>query len=697
MKPREKLQPWLGRGWLLGLLLVAVTVLAYFPASRAGFIWDDDFYVTENPLLNTSEGLRRIWFSTDSPSQYFPLTYTTFYFERFLWGLHPAGYHWVNILLHATNVLLIWRLLARLRLPGAWLAAAVFALHPVQVESVAWITELKNVLMAFFFLLALLAWTSFIDEKAKRPWRFYALALACYALALLSKTTACTLPVALWLILWLKKISIDWRRLAQIAPFVMLGLGMGLVTIWWERHHQGTMGQPFEIGMGERVLIASRAVWFYFSKLLWPAHLMFSYPRWKISVSDPAAYVWLAATAVIGAVIWRARRWTGRGVEVAAIFFVATLGPVLGFIMLYTFLFSFVADHYQYLACLGPIALGAAGIEIGLHRFAAGKLPLGPALTAALLLTFGTLTWFQCVMYHDNQKLWQTTVRQNPDSWMAHNNLGHVYLQNGQWDDAITQFRFGLQLKPDDERACYNLGLALAAKGQIQEASAQYQRAVEINPRFAEACNNLGNCFLQQGMAEKAITPYQKALALRSDNAEAHNNLGDCFFELGRLDEALAHFQKAAELKPDYAEAHHNLGNVLLQKGRIAEAISHYDKTLQLKPDDTEAGNNLAWTLATCPSAPLRDGPKAVLAAEKVNRLVGGGNPDVLCTLAAAYAEAGRFSQAVTTAQSALRLAEAQSNTALAGQLHLEMKSYQAGIPFHCVESTSGGSANTPR
>ena len=357
--------------WLPALFLLVITVVAYHPAWHAGFIWDDDVYVTGNPLLTAPDGLWRIWFSLDCPSQYFPLTYTTFYLERGLWGLNPAGYHWVNLLLHAANALLVWWVLARLRVPGAWLAAAVFALHPVQVESVAWITERKNVLMGFFFLLTICAWIKFIDEPGRRRWRFYILGIAFYALALSAKTTACTLPAALLLILWLKKIPIGWRRLAQVAPFMALGIGMGLLTMWWERYHMGTHGQAFEIPPVERGLIAGRALWFYAGKLLWPANLMFSYPRWTISASDPRAYGWPLATAILGVVIWRARRQLGRSMEVAALFFAATLCPVLGFIMLYTFQYTFVADHYQYLACIGPVALAVAGMTVGLARLSA--------------------------------------------------------------------------------------------------------------------------------------------------------------------------------------------------------------------------------------------------------------------------------------------------------------------------------------
>jgi tetratricopeptide (TPR) repeat protein len=703
--------------WLFGLFLAAITLIAYQPAWHAGFIWDDDRYVTENPLLTAPDGLRRIWFSLDSLSQYFPLTYTTFYMERGLWGLNPAGYHWVNLLLHAANALLVWRVLARLRVPGAWLAAALFALHPVQVESVAWITERKNVLMGLFFLLTLLAWIQFIADQSKRRWRFYAAALVLYALALLAKTTACTLPAALLLILWLEKMPVNWRRLAQVAPFVAMGIGMGLVTVWWERHHQGTQGKLFEMGLVERALIASRALWFYVGKLLWPAHLTFSYPRWTISASDPRAYGWVLGTAALGVAIWRARRWAGRSVEVAAAFFAAMLSPVLGFIMLYTFLFSFVADHYQYLACIGPMALAAAAMETGLGRVGWGKPFLQPALCAALLMALGALTWKQCGMYANAETLWQATLRLNPASWMAQCNLGNAFLEKGQVDVAIGHFQKALGINPNFAPTHFNLGVSFFQQGRLDEAITQYEKALEINPDYAEAHNDLGLAFFQQGRLDEAIRHYQKAVEIKGDMAEAHFNLGVSFFQQGRLDEAIPHYQEVLKIKPDYAEAHNNLGACLSQQGRLDEAIRHfrkaleiqpanasaqynlgsgcfllgrldeailhYQKALEIQPDYMAAQNQLAWLLAACPEASLRNGNKAVELATQADELAGEDNPDILHTLAAAFAEAGRFAEAVETAQRALRLAESQSNTGLAGQLQSELKLYQAGKPFH--------------
>jgi tetratricopeptide (TPR) repeat protein len=539
---------------VFGLFLVAITLIAYGPAWRAGFIWDDDAYLTQNPLLTAPDGLRRIWFSLDSPSQYFPLTYTAFYVERALWGLNPVGYHLVNLLLHAANALLVWRLLARLRVPGAWLAAAIFALHPVQVESVAWITERKNVLMGFFFLLTLWAWVRFLDEGTGRRWRYYVLALVFYALSLFAKTTACTLPAALLLILWLKKMPVNWRRLAQVAPFAAMGLVLGLVTVWWEHHHQGTEDRLFSMRPMESVLLASRAVWFYAGKLLWPANLTFSYPRWNIEASDPRAYGWLLATLALAWVIWRAREWTGRSVEVAAAFFAVTLSPLLGFIMIYTFQYTFVADHYQYLACIGPIALAAAGMTVGLARIAAGKPFLQPALCVALLMTLGALTWKQCGMYANAETLWQATLARNPGSWLAHNNLGTILRQQGKVDEAITQYQEALQIEPDNESIHFNLARAFYQEGRVDLAIGQFQSALQIEPGDMEAQNNLAWLLATAPQASlrngaKAVELARQANELAGGkNPVILGTLAAALAETGRFSEALEAARRASQL-----------------------------------------------------------------------------------------------------------------------------------------------------
>jgi tetratricopeptide (TPR) repeat protein len=583
--------------WLKVIFLVAAVILVYQQAWQAGYIWDDDVYVTENKLLTAPDGLRRIWFSFDSPSQYFPLVYTTFRLEHALWGLQPPGYHWVNILLHAANALLVWRLLAALRVPGAWLAAAIFALHPMQVESVAWITERKNVLMGFFFLLSLVAWVKFVETPSNRRWKLYALALVFYALALFSKTTACTLPAALLLILWLKKIRIDWRRLGQIAPFVALGIGMGLVTIWWERYHQGTQGELFAIGLPERFLVASRALWFYAGTLLFPVRLVFSYPRWTISLGNPLDYAWIVAAAGLAAVIYFTRRRLGRGPEVAVLFFAATLSPVLGFIMLYTFRYSFVADHYVYLASVGPVALAAAGITRGFDVLGRKTRLWQGALGGALLFCLGLLTWRQCAMYTDSDTLWWTTLSKNPDSWMAHNNIAISLLRKGELEEAVAHYNKALDLNPGYGEAHYNLANSLLRLGRVDEAVAHYEKALEINPNNLSAHYNLAAAFVQSGKMDAAIEHYNKVLERDPNQAAAHNNLGAALNRIGRMDEAVTHYLKALELNPDNAEAHYNLGNTLLQMKRVDEAMAHYEKALELNPNNAAAHNKLALVL----------------------------------------------------------------------------------------------------
>ena len=664
---------------LFVLSLAAATIMAYRPAWNGGFLWDDDAYITNNELLTAPNGLRRIWLSFDSPSQYFPLTYTSFRIERALWGLNPSGYHWTNIFLHVANALLVWRLLARLKLPGAWLAAAIFALHPVQVESVAWITERKNVLMGFFFLLTLFAWIAFTDESTRRPWRFYVLAMILYALALSAKTTACTLPAALLLILWLQKKPIGKRRLIQILPFLILGFSMGLVAVWWERYHQGTHGPLFALSSLERTLVASHAVWFYLGKLLCPSNLIFIYPKWTIAATRALDYTWLLAGVALCFAIYLARRYLGRGVEVAAVFFVATLSPVLGFIMLYTFRYTFVADHYQYLACIAPIALFSAGTAnlAGVFTRARPFILSAAACAAAVLWA---LTWRQSAMYGDIEALWRTTLAKNPNCWMAHNNLGIVLFQKGEIDEAVSHYRITLNLQPDFWDADYNLGTALLKKGEIDEAIAYCTRAVTIAPNDPDAQVALGNSLAQKERVDDAIAHYKKALAIRPDYFIAHYALGHIFLEKGEIDAAVFHSRAAVSIQPQNTDAHTNLAVAFDEKGQIAEAIKQYEQALEISPQSVAAENNLAWLLATNPDASIRHRDRALELATRANQLSAGNNATVLRTLAAAYANAGQFSRAVEVGQLALSLTDRQSQ--LAKELQEEIAGYQTGLPY---------------
>ena len=631
-----------------GALIILCVVLAYLPAVHNGFIWDDDVYITNDSLLTAPDGLWRIWFSLDVPSQYFPLTYTVFRIEHALWGFNPAGYHWVNLLLHATNALLVWRLLARLRVPGAWLGAALFGLHPVQVESVAWATEFKNVSSLFFILLSLLAWIEFVEERPKPAWRYYGLALLFYGLALCGKTTACTLPAALLLILWLQHKPISITRWLQVVPFVVMGLGMGLVTVCWERYHQGTEGGIFSMSLLERFLIAGRAVWFYFGKLLWPVNLAFSYPRWTINPADPLAYGWLLALAVLAGFIYFARRIWGRGPEVAALFYVATLAPMLGFFMLYTFRYSFVADHYQYVACIGPLALAAAGISTGLSRFDRINPLLKPAFCGALVLVLGLMTWQRTAAFRDPETLWRDTLAKNPDSWMAYGNLG----------------------------------LALQKQGHYKEAFKNFQQALRLNPDYYEALNDLGTLYAMASRYDEAIGYYRRANRSRPNSFDTLKNLGSALAATGQFDEAIADYRQAIQISPNHPEAFVYLGMTLGQAGRDREAVEAYRAALKLNPDLPEALNNLALILATSSDDGLRNGPEAVQLAGRACQLTQLRQPLFIETLAAAYAEAGRFQEAQAAEAAAEQLATAAGLTDQAERDQRLLERFRAGQPL---------------
>jgi len=534
--------------------IVLLTLVAYIPAMLGGFVWDDDKYVTENPLLTAPDGLKQIWFSLNSPSQYFPLVYTTFRMEHAIWGLNPLGYHFVNLLLHIGNALLLWLILRRLSIRGAWLAAAIFALHPVQVESVAWITERKNVLSTLFYLLTVLAWMRFTDDSKRRPRRFYALSLIFCALALFAKTTACTIPAALLIVLWIRKSRITRRRLAQVIPFAAMSVFMGVITIWWERIHQGTRGAEFALAPMERILLAGRALWFYLGKLAWPWRLTFSYPKWQIDPHDPAQWIWPVACIALAVLLVLKRRSWGNGPLIAAVFFVALLSPMLGFISLYTFRYTYVADHYQYLACVGPIALFAALVT---RKWRVAKF--GHAVPALILCALGVLTLRQGCAYKNAETLWKDILAKNPDSWMAHDGLGAELSKQGITDAAIAQYDKALRLKPDHWEGYINMAVALADDGRLDEAIPCYEKGLKLFPRNPDAHFALGNAYAQKQRLTDAVREYQESLRLNPRQPDVHSNLASVLTHMGKLDLAISEYINALWDDPNHAEARHNL------------------------------------------------------------------------------------------------------------------------------------------
>ena len=501
-------------GWAGALALLALVLVAYAPALDAGFVWDDDDYVTANTTLRSVDGLARIWAEPGAVPQYYPLAFTSLWLDYRLWGLRPFGYHLVNVLLHGVNAVLLWRLLGVLAVPGAWLGAAVFAVHPVHVESVAWVTERKNVLSGALYLAAFLAYLRFAPPGggSVRPpaVRAYAAALGLFVLAMLSKTVTCTLPAALLLVLWWKRPRLAARDVLPLLPFFGVGLGLAAVTIWMEKHHVGARGVDWALSAVDRGLIAGRALWFYLGKLVWPAPLVFNYPRWRIDAGVWWQYVFPLGAAAAGTALFAARRRIGTAPLVAALFFAVTLLPALGFVDVFPMRYSFVADHFQYLASIGPIALAAAlGTVATRGPDARDVRRLGGG---AVVLVLAALTWRQAHAYRDLRTLWTDTLAKNPGSWMAHNNLGLMLAGEGRLDDAIDHYRAALRIRADDAFARNNLGYALAMQGHLDAAVPELVEAVRIEPANAEARSNLGNVLMATGRVEEAIAQYREAL-----------------------------------------------------------------------------------------------------------------------------------------------------------------------------------------
>jgi Flp pilus assembly protein TadD len=575
------------------------TMIAYLPVWHAGFIWDDDVYVTANSMLSSPGGLAQIWFDPSATVQYYPLVHTSFWLEYHLWGLNPLGYHIVNVLLHTLAAILLWRILVRLQAPGAWLAAGIFALHPVAVESVAWVTERKNVLSAVFYFAAALAYWRWDAPVAtggepggtiRNRWHWYFFAFALFMAALLSKTVTCSLPAALLLVIWWKRGHLAVRDVWPLLPFFMAGAGLGWLTVWLERTQVGAQGPEWAINFSERCLIAGRALWFYAGKLCWPTNLTFIYPRWQINAGEWWQWAFPAAALAVVAGLWRLRGRIGRGPLVAAFFFGGTLLPALGFTNVYPMRYSFVADHFQYLAGTGLMALAAAGL-MRIFR----PIPLA-GVVLALGLAF--LTWKQSHIYVNQETLWKDTLAKNSACWLAHINLGSTLLHQGRTEAAISEYQEAIRLKTDDAEVHNNLGIALFAEGRTDEAISEYQEAIRLKPENGQAHNNLGNAFLNQGRTDTAISQYQAAIRLKPDDAKAHYNLGTALLNQGRADAAIGQFRETLRLEPDNAEAHNNLGLTLLNEGKPDLAVNEFHTAIHWKPEDAEARYNLGIALA---------------------------------------------------------------------------------------------------
>lgn len=652
VRPARLSRPGLSEVWA-GAVLFCATFVAYLPAIHGGVLWDDDHHLT-SPTLQSLHGLWRIWFDLGSTQQYYPLLHSAFWLEHRFWGDAVLGYHLTNLTLHALSACLLVMIAKNLRLPGAWLAGFLFALHPVCVEAVAWISEQKSTLSAVFYLASALCYLHFDRDRRLRQ---YSAALALFVLALLSKTVTATLPAALLVVLWWRRGRLEWKHdVMPLLPWFGLGIAAGALTEYVETTFIGARGPQFALTFGQRCLLASRAIWFYLGKLVWPSNLMFLYPRWTV---DPRAW-WqylfpAAALALLGVLILLAVRRHWRGPLAGYLLFVGTLFPALGFFNVYPFLYSYVADHFQYLASLGIIVPVAFGLTTTAER---ASISRGRTLLAASALVgiLVCLTWRQSGVYQDAQTLYQETLARNPGCWLAHNNLGAELLEvRGRLPDAISHFEAAIRLQPNYPQAYNNLGIALSSlPGRASEAIPYFETAVRIQPDYAQAQNNLGLALSKQrGRLPEAITHLEAAIRTKPDYAEAHNNLGSALSATpGRSADAISEYEAALRIRPDYAEVHYNLGNVLSDTpGRLAEAISQYQEALRLQPDNAQAHNNLGIALSMTRGR-LEESVAEYQAAIQLR-------PDFVdahYNLAVALSRSGQTSGAISECQAALRI-----------------------------------------
>ncbi|HEV7667909.1 MAG TPA: tetratricopeptide repeat protein [Thermoanaerobaculia bacterium] len=659
--PPEARERW--RRALPALLLLAITLLAYLPVLHAGFIWDDDDYVTQNTLLQEPGGLARIWTEVGATPQYYPLVFTTFWLENQLWGLDPTGYHLTNVLLHALAAILLWRVLLRLRIPGALLAGALFAVHPIHVESVAWITERKNVLSAVCFLAALLLFFRFRPPGEpspgwrKRPAIDYGLALLAFTAALLAKTVAVSLPVVILVVDTWKSRRVRASVWLPTLPLFALGAMFARITANLERAKVGAEGEAWDLSLLERGLVAARALWHYVGKLLWPHPLIFIYPRWRIDAHDAVQWLFPLAALAAFVALWALRKRIGGGPLAAALCYGAMIFPALGFVNVFPMLFSWVADHFLYLASAPLLTLFAAAATSAAKR--TGKI-LGQTAAAAVVVVLAALSWRQIPMYHDVETLWRSTIESNPQAWIAYNNLGVSLVAAGQTDEAIESYKRALDLHPQFFQATSNLAELYLARGRADLAEPLYEKLVVIAPGNAVGQYQLGLARLRQGRTAEAVDRFERALRLRPGMASAHARLGDVALARGDWSGAITRYAEANRREPKDGRSLFLESFALTALGNGPEAIAALRRMIDVEPDNPQALARLARLLATWPDPAARNGTEAVSLAERAAELSHRENGTVLDALAAAYAETGDFSRAAATAGRAAETARSR-------------------------------------
>lgn len=582
-------------------VLAVVIFMVFSGTIRNGFVWDDDDYIHKNPLLTDPNGLAKIWKSYYSPKfnpqentpQYYPLVFTTFYLEHKLWGFHPAGYHITNVILHIGNTILLLLVLRKLGLSWAvsLITAAIFGIHPTQVESVAWATERKNVLAGLFYFGAFL---SFLHYQDSAKIRYYVLSLALFVCALLSKTAAVVLPVTLVLAAYLKDRPIR-KTIFSAIPFFALSTAAGLVTLTLEKTMVGAKGAEWSFPLFERLLIVSHSIWFYIGKILWPHPISFIYGQWDINTRSVVSYLPLAGVILALAGLWIFRKKLGRLPAFSLVYFVVAAAPALGFISFYMMRYTFVADHFIYLAIWSIMLLAVITAAKLLGRLPQSpRIVIGTFATIMILVCFAALTADEVKKYKNMQALWERTIAVNPKAWLAHNNLGVIYASQGQHAKALEHYKTTIELNPNYATAHNNAGVAFVLMNQPARAIDYYKRALELQDDYIEANYNLAVAYSKLEKNTEAIEYFRKAVQLQPENTSAWYNMAICFSKTDKIPDAAEAYRKVTELNPKYPEAHYNLASSYQILGKLDEAAASFKKALEIRPAYIEAKYRLA-------------------------------------------------------------------------------------------------------
>jgi tetratricopeptide (TPR) repeat protein len=570
----------------------------FSPALRGGWLWDDPLEISENPLLRTWAGLGKIWFSR-STLDYFPLKSSVEWLLWQVWGDQPSAYHWVSLALHFLSACLFWRVLSKLGVRLAWLGGLFFVAHPLAVESVAWISELKNTLSLALLLGAALAYLDYDDSRGAKITSSYLLSVVLFLLAMLSKSTVVMFPFVLLLYAWWRRGRIGRRDLAASLPFFAISLALGAATLWFQHNRAMPGEQSVHLGgFTARAAQAGLAGAFYLSKCLWPLGLLPIYPRGPAGPAVLTALLPWGVLAIALGWLWTRRTSWGRPVLFGLGWFLFNLAPVLGFIPMAYQRVTGVADHFAYLSLLGPIGLATAGLGQWYGSGRTRAAVVWPVSAGGLVVAgLAVQSHAYAAIFRDEESFWTYTVRYNPDAWIAQSGLGKIRLEQGRLTEAQADFQRALQLEPDSAEVEANLGTAYFRMGDAVEAMAHLEQAVRIDPGFAGAYYDQGVVLLQTGQPAAAAQRFTVALRLNPNHAGSQNNLGLALARLGRPADAVPHYQSALRLKADFPEAWLNLGNAYFNLGKMTEAIGCYEAALRSDSRYAAAHHNLAYAL----------------------------------------------------------------------------------------------------